>query len=226
MTVTCVLLTADRPAMTARAIRCFLAQTYEAKQLLILDNGKVPIQQAADQRVTYSKIEHGKLTFGELRNFANRMASTDLIAHWDSDDWSHPRRLEHQIGMLEESGEVVGYRDLMFWDTTRATEELWLYTGGSTFATDTSRLYRRSMWERNPYPVGGLGVDNAWLYNVPTDKRCIVSSVNSPQPMMIAQIHGANMQREHKWMNTPQGKRQTSPYLIEWVREQMNVVAA
>lgn len=39
--VVCLCLTADRPAMTDRAVRCFIDQTYVNKHLLILDTGRI-----------------------------------------------------------------------------------------------------------------------------------------------------------------------------------------
>lgn len=247
LAVTCVLLTADRPQFTPRAIRSFLSQTYPHKRLLIYDNGDVayteaPFDAVAEppEMVRYVRGEYNpRPAFGQLRNLANGLVDTELIAHFDSDEWSHAERLETQVRLLEESGaDLVGYKDLLFWDSTSFGDlppigdgsrpkvcepgVLWLYRGGHTFAADTSRLYRRSLWEKHPYPAKGLGADTDWLYGIPVNRRAVVSSFEGlGHPMMIAHIHGGNMQREHKWMNTNQGKRITDPELIEWVRERM-----
>ncbi len=126
--VLAVMLTADRPEMTARAVRSFLSQTYGNKKLFALDTGKVetPIK---NEHLVYSEYfpgERGK-TIGELRNLANKYANpkcfdADIIFHFDSDDVSGPRRIEEQVALLQASGkDCVGYRDMLFWREHKQT---------------------------------------------------------------------------------------------------------
>src|SRR6185369_11808099 len=114
-----VMLTADRHDMTRRAIASFEAQTYERKCLLVLDSGREPLNLPTNIRQIYKHMPGVKLTVGELRNVANAMAGgADIIAHFDSDDWSHPRRLEEQVALLQASGaDVVGYNEILFWES-------------------------------------------------------------------------------------------------------------
>src|SRR5690242_12960968 len=103
MRICAVCLTADRQTQTDRAVRSFLAQTYENKMLLILDSGQtayvLPALLPGFSRNVYgSRLEPGQpRSIGYLRNFANQAAKeAEAIAHWDSDDWSHPDRLAMQ----------------------------------------------------------------------------------------------------------------------------------
>jgi hypothetical protein len=107
-TVTAVMLTADRPYMTSRAVSFFIKQTYPWLRLLVLDTGKVPYRMdtwGPHQNITYKyqdKSVLGKSTLGDLRNLANSLAGPcDYLVHWDSDDVSHPSRVERQVTALD-----------------------------------------------------------------------------------------------------------------------------
>ncbi len=101
------MVTADRPAYAQRAIACFAAQTYPNKELVVLDNGAVPMQNLLshlpDGDVVYRHVAREEGTFiGALRNLSLDMARGDYVAaQWDDDDWSHPERLARQIAVLE-----------------------------------------------------------------------------------------------------------------------------
>lgn len=178
--VLAVMLTADRPEMTARAVRSFDSQTYDNKKLFVLDTGKeeIPILNEGGVYSEYFPGERGK-TIGTLRNFANRYSNpkclnADIIVHWDSDDWSHPNRIAEQVSLLQASGkQVVGYRDLLFWRVcpqchgfddycadvmscetcNRKGGEAWIYSNNDPrFCLGTSLCYWRTVWEAKPFP--------------------------------------------------------------------------
>jgi len=131
-----------------------------------------------------------------LRNYANGVENywygkADIICHWDSDDWSHPRRIEEQVALLQASGkECVGYRDMLFWNhlldagksptltdgekrlNLNAGGECWLYSNNDPrYCLGTSLCYWRRVWEARPFPdepkrKGGTGEDVKWLEGV------------------------------------------------------------
>ena len=186
--VSCVMLICGRPELTARAIRCFEAQTYEPKELVQYHNS-------------------GDRPIGALRNAANALATGEVICHWDSDDYSHPNRIAEQVALLQASGaECVGYNEMLFWrerDVQLSTwpGEAWLYTGtrGGVPALGTSLCYWRKTWERHHFANETQGVEDHWL----REKNVVgVSSLDlripgtpimqERAPRMIARIHGGN----------------------------------
>ena len=227
--VTCVCLTADRQAMTDRAVRCFLAQTYPNKSLLILDSGKTPYhtEYSASQlglpsnfHLSAQYIGPVKQTIGALRNWVNGCANcyfTDIIAHWDSDDWSHPlrlawqvQRLKTKIGGNEYEGypdsqlDAVGYRTLLFWRSTDLTA--WLFTHErSTYCIGTSLTYWRKTWEANPFPERNIGEDYMWLRTVKSEGQ---EGFFKDEPAMVAEIHGGNTTEQtipgDSWKRVPE----------------------
>lgn len=166
-----------RPAMVRRAIRSFLAQTYEPCVLLVYDTSPSPLTTASEfyapGRIFHlHKPDDAGKTIGTLRNLANASCSPDIFAHWDSDDWSHPNRLAEQVQLLKAGQasdvQVIGYRDMLFWrDTPDVIEEdfldgsarripggeAWLYRHVlRSFCIGTSLCYWRSAWQQKPFP--------------------------------------------------------------------------
>jgi glycosyltransferase involved in cell wall biosynthesis len=111
--VSCLLVTANRPRLIQRALRCYQQQTYEPLELVVLDNGTEPVEHVVRSfdlpgDVRYRHVERGPdLWIGGLRNQALRMATGDIVApQWDDDDWSHPDRIERQVAVLEQGYDV------------------------------------------------------------------------------------------------------------------------
>src|SRR6185436_15303374 len=99
-TVCAMCLVNGRAEMVKRAIKAFKEQTYTGERWLLSFN------------------DGSGATIGTLRNRAVESIRADIIVHWDSDDWSHPRRIEEQVALLQSSGkECVGYREMLFWDS-------------------------------------------------------------------------------------------------------------
>jgi glycosyltransferase involved in cell wall biosynthesis len=221
-TVCAILLTADRPEMTKRTIRCFVAQTYKNKRLLIYDSSKRVSENYSygfnDMSVLHHLVPPGR-TIGALRNEANNAAceldvpyKPDIIVHFDSDDWSHPNRINEQVALLQASGaDCVGYNEMLFWRICPRCRgfddycadvapcetchmkggEAWLYSlPRSNYALGTSLAYKRSLWERKPFEDTSSGEDLRFITGV---NIVSVSSLHQDgEPRMVASIHGGN----------------------------------
>lgn len=225
-TVCCVLLVNGREAMVRRAIASWRAQTYKHKRLLIWDSSPGLTHDHEDEQ---ERIFHMPAplpiaaTIGALRNEANRFACLagdegELIAHWDSDDWSHPRRLEEQVALLEASGkQCVGYRELLFWDTRDVHErpnQAWIYRNHQqNWAAGASLLYRRELWESQPFD-DAPHEDQRWMMTPAVSGQClsVVGLGKGIDPRMVCRIHGSNseaydrkiMQSAPEWRRTPE----------------------
>ncbi len=211
-TVCAIMLVNGRPEMVQRAIRSFQSQTYQQKRLLIYK--RVEEEEVGNERqyedLNIATVYHGhkKRSIGLMRNQANDSAvlhhEADVIAHWDSDDWSHPNRITEQVALLQSSGkECVGYRDMLFWDETPGQFcGAWFYVNGQRdYCLGTSLCYWRSVWEKRSFedlPKGptGMGEDARWLAGVDSIGDVSLNrtrGVNYPdEPRMIASVHGGN----------------------------------
>ena len=191
--VVCVMLTnGSRPDMLERAIRCFHAQTYLNKALLVFHSGPDPfISPTYGVQVVWSPGVPRSI--GELRNIANAVAEKDaaIIAHFDDDDWSAPQRLEEQVKHLQSSGaQVVGYREMLFCDSIPGQFcGAWLYRNPHPhYCIGTSLMYWASVWKDDPFPNRKTAEDTIWCLK----RKCAAVSAGVMQPRMIASIHGGN----------------------------------
>jgi glycosyltransferase involved in cell wall biosynthesis len=207
-TVCAIMLVNGRPEMVRRAIASFRAQTYEAKRLFILDTGEVEVPVMQEDGVYQEYMPKARAaTIGWLRNEANSyalsgMLNCDVIVHTDSDDWSHPRRIEEQVTLLQASGkECVGYREVIFWQHRPIEDdgEAWLYTNNDPrYCIGASLCYWRAAWERRPFkdlPKGAsTGEDVEWLYEI--DSQGVSAGLHGnpfpEDPRLICSIHASN----------------------------------
>ncbi len=224
--VTCVCLTADRQAYTDRAVSLFLAQSYPNKSLAILDNGIVDYELPFDHPAI--SVEHVIMvpkSIGALRNVANRNATGDIIAHWDSDDYSHPLRLAWQVQCLKSSEkQATGYRTLLFW--RKSDQTAWLFTHiVQGYGVGTSLMYWRKTWEANPFPELNCGEDLAWLRDGVGYKNTIgEEGFFKGEPAMVAEVHESNTtQLKHAMVHNPAESWTRFPEWDERLKELMKL---
>lgn len=212
--VCAILLTADRPEYTRQAVDCFRRQTYANKRLLVVDSSEFGNDELEMEWLTYFRAN--QYTIGELRNKACERSESEIIVHWDSDDYSHPNRIAEQVALLQSSGaNCVGYNKMLFWRESvicgagpacphDKPGEAWLYSNANPhYALGTSLAYKREVWERKPFEATSHGEDEKFIrgLKVVSVPSCPPyygasgmdgTSVTMRQPRMIARIHSSN----------------------------------
>ncbi len=98
------------------AARGVLDQTWHNLELLVVDDASGPGAEsvleeveAMDPRVRVVRAPRNGGTY-EARNLALTIARGRWMTFQDSDDWTHPRRVEHQVRHLLDHPEVLGNR--------------------------------------------------------------------------------------------------------------------
>jgi glycosyltransferase involved in cell wall biosynthesis len=166
--VTCVMPTADRPEMAVQALRQFLDQTYESRELVIVDAGVAALGPLlpSHPQVRYVRATPGQ-TIGALRNLGCAHARGELIAHWDDDDWMAPWRLRYQVGeLLSSDADICGLARLHFVDPVAG--QAWQYRypeDERPWVAGGTMCYRRELWQRQPFPDLQVGEDNAFVWS-------------------------------------------------------------
>jgi glycosyltransferase involved in cell wall biosynthesis len=186
--------------MALQALGCFLAQTYEPKELLIFDDAT---ERSFPQDLDWGPAikyfaDPDNMHCPQKRNRVNQMAAGEIICHFDDDDLSHPLRLEDQYRRLIASGgEITGYHSMYF---LGPTGKPWKYTGWSKhFGLGSSLMYWRRFWEAchfpewEPGPRGDrmpvlVGSDTRWVQG-----RGIKMAAVDAGMMLVARNHGANL---------------------------------
>jgi O-antigen biosynthesis protein len=186
--VSAIMPTRSRTALSRAALNCFLGQTYEPHELVILDDEDDP--SFPDPPLTHlvSYLRRPRLTIGAKRNEMCEAAHGSIIIHWDSDDWSAPDRIGDQVEHLLASGKpMTGYHSLLFWDERNGLGYRW--TGPEGYACGASMCYYRGFWAAHKFPDISVAEDNAMV--LAAQKEGGISSADGRQ-MLIARVHGAN----------------------------------
>lgn len=197
--VSCIMPTADRARFVPGAIRNFLEQTYERKELIVIDDGNVRADIVQHPQIRWVRLEP-RQTIGAKRNIAvSKWASGEIIAHWDDDDRYAPDRLEHQVSALDAAHVATGYRDIEFVDERGGR---FLMTGEVDYAAGTSLCYWREWALVHPFPSTNVSEDNAFVKEAAG--RILILPGHG---RVIARIHKNNTVRKrpggHGWARLP-----------------------
>jgi O-antigen biosynthesis protein len=169
--VSAIMPTRDRPEFALQAVRYFLAQDYPNKELLVLEDGAPTLagRLPEDPRIRYVATGAPSRSIGTMRNEACKLASGEIVAHWDDDDWYGPERLSRQVAAIRAGrADVTALRnslmlDLLTWRFWRCQPDLHRHL----FKRDVhggTLVYRRRVWEsRARFPDSSLAEDAAFL---------------------------------------------------------------
>jgi hypothetical protein len=107
--VSCVMVTRDRPRLAARAVECFLAQSYPNRELVVIDGGESDDLQQGIDAICYPPIKLHRerpagRSMGELRDLAVKKSSGQYVCVWDDDDLYDPDRLSIQMNAITALG--------------------------------------------------------------------------------------------------------------------------
>ncbi|HSX26996.1 MAG TPA: glycosyltransferase [Chlamydiales bacterium] len=185
--------TYNRSDRHANLYAAFDQQTYENKELLVLDDSPEPslfFTHLKDPRVKYINLpERG--TIGFKRNFLIGLASGELIAHFDDDDYYAPTYLTTMVNQLGSADLVKLSRWLAWreidgtfweWDTRFVGEFHFVVTGNNTniYAMDIKKAsasdltFQISDW----MDANTWGYGFSYLYRKSLWKECPFEDMN------------------------------------------------
>jgi glycosyltransferase involved in cell wall biosynthesis len=175
-----------------KAIDCFLSQTYENKEMVIVIDGiEIPDWYVCHPNVRWV-FNFASRTLGNKRNLCCLQSRGSIIAHFDDDDWSAPTRLADQVTRLVTSREryfgvmMTGYSQMKFTDG----EAWWRYIGDPTWPLGTSLMYFKSWWEGNVFQDVQVGSDTHFIWAAQNAKAVTVVPC---EDRMFASVHTAHV---------------------------------
>jgi hypothetical protein len=204
--VTCIMPTADRRRFVPAAIRLFLEQDYEDKELVIVDDGSDRIEDIVPKhpQIRYIALPR-RLRLGTKRNIACEAASGEVIVHWDDDDWHAPWRLRYQVDALEAGEFDMCGLDRVFF-VNGAAGQAWEYVYPQIrprWVCGATLCYRKSFWARQRFPDVNLGEDSRFVFGA----RAGHIGVLEDNRFYVARIHNANSHpkrpHEGRWQRRP-----------------------
>lgn len=187
--VSCIIPTRGRPLFALRALDCAMSQRWPSVEVIILDDLDSPsfaVPPSFDG--VHYHVSERRMLIGEKRNRCCELASGELIAHFDDDDFSCPDRLADQVDRLVSTGaQVTGYSEIVF---QKENGDCWLHWGDpERYALGTSLLYRRAFWDANRFQNVEAGEDTLFLGRA-VRAGCLVTA--PANRMMLARIHDKN----------------------------------
>lgn len=187
--VSCVLPTRgrSRTKWASQSVECFLRQRYENKELLILDDEDDPSFSTPPHFARY--LIGPRWTIGRKHNELAVESAGVYIAHFDSDDWSHPDRLMSQVKLLQESRRhVAGFNSMLF--VNESEHRAWKYIGGRTdYAVGTSLMYAKSFWKQQKF-LDKQGGGDEDLARIAREQNQLIAA--DGHDLMVARIHSGN----------------------------------
>jgi glycosyltransferase involved in cell wall biosynthesis len=193
--VSAIMPTRDRLCFAVWALECFQSQTYENRELVVLDDSAEPSfpgRLDGIPGVIYARDKSRNIA--EKRNRCCEIATGEIIIHFDSDDWSAPTRMADQVERLRETKTgLTGYHTALFYDT--GTKLAFRYHGSSNYAIGSSLAYTRDFWMSAPFQEAHrLGSDNR-IVREATERKTL-SSADS-RGLLVARIHHNNSNRKN-----------------------------
>jgi O-antigen biosynthesis protein len=178
----------NRRGFVPAAIDCWMRQTYENRELLIVDDGDDPIRDLVpkDTRIRYVRLDE-RLTTGTKRNCCCELAAGEIVCNFDDDDWSAADRIEDQVRRMQETGKpITGYSTLLLWNIE--TKEAVAYVAAvDNYVPGTSLCFLRSYWKTRKFSSRQMASDNDFVF--PSLKQIAATHDES---RMVARIHSCH----------------------------------
>lgn len=200
--VSCVMPTYNRPHFVRQAILCFLRQSYERSELIVVDDGEPAIEDlcAGLFRVRYIRLNK-RTTLGEKLNEGIRQAGGSIIQKWDDDDYYHPGFLEKSVNTLTSTPPG---RNLVAWHRfpVLVLPSLKLHASGAGWAAGGTFCFYRRLWEDVPFRNAPSSVDSYFI----EDSRPNIIRVDAPDLYMLVR-HSQNT-----WNHLSDGSTKVNRY--------------
>jgi glycosyltransferase involved in cell wall biosynthesis len=189
--VSCIMPTRDRRSFAAMAIQYFQRQTYNPRELIVVDDGEDAIRDltVSDPRIRYIRLDT-RMSVGNKRNLACERARGEIIAHWDDDDWQSPDRIALEVEALTAGqSDIVGVKRWLLFETLSG--RAWSYQDldeQGLALCGASLCYRRTLWETNRFPNVDLAEAKQFLWNARTSR---IAPVVDPG-ILVLMLHEHN----------------------------------
>jgi glycosyltransferase involved in cell wall biosynthesis len=184
--VSCILPTYNRPEFFRQALRCYLRQTWENSELVVVDDGEESVESLCQGlfRVRYVRLNE-RTSLGSKLNRGIEEAKGELIQKLDDDDYYHPEFLERGVNWLLRGPE----QSIVAWDCFQillAGEDR-VRLSGHGWAAGGTLLFPRTLWQKAPFRNVPRGVDYWFLQDHPGALRKICA----PELYLLVR-HGGN----------------------------------
>ncbi len=189
MNVSVICPTYNRPSCHKNLYRVFDHQTYQDKELVVLDDSHEPspfFSELRDERVKYYHLPK-RMILGLKRNLLIEKSAGEVIAHFDDDDYYAPEYLATMVPHLKTAAFVklskwLSWREidktLWLWDTSYTLPSHYRVVGAHP-AVDMENLSRLNDTTKQAFIDQSLwGFGFSYVYLKQAALLCLFESMN------------------------------------------------
>ncbi|WP_442587829.1 glycosyltransferase family 2 protein [Pedobacter sp. AW31-3R] len=223
--VSCICVTAYRPAYLLKAIIGFDTQKYPNKELVISypkddHESKDLVKNIAElsdlEIVVVERDNH--LSLGMARNEAISKSNGAYICTWDDDDWYSERRVHHQYNdmlMVRQKREASILTNVMLYNSL--TDEAHV---SSTYKIAGSLLCKKDIVLQHPYEDADI-IEDASLIRYLERSKYLHIIADRPD-LYIYNYHGANKLDKYYFIFLQRSAKLLDQATGDWVRYNLN----
>lgn len=190
--ISCIMPTYNRRAFIPHAIRYFLRQQYENKELIIIDDGADKIHDLVPDLpcISYYQLPQ-KITLGAKLNLACNYAKGNIIVNWDDDDWYADWRLSYQVeSLISTEKEVCGINTLLYFNLINKNAFQYVYPADQrVWLLGSSLCFKKELWSKNKFADINVGMDGLFVWKTPPEKIAVLANYN----FSVHMIHQNNV---------------------------------
>src|ERR1051326_7520630 len=184
--VSCVMATKNRPGFFRIALGCFLRQTYQPRELIVVDDGEESVEPlcAGLQSVRYLRLAQAT-PLGTKLNLGASVAQGEVIQKLDDDDYYHHDFLRTALDHLPAGEDGC----LVAWDCFLVlhTSDTALRQSGHGWRAGGTFCFPKSIWRKKGFRDLPKSVDS-WFIR---DHQPRVIPVCAPEQYVLVR-HGRN----------------------------------
>src|SRR3954469_457084 len=185
--VSCILATRDRPEFCVQALRCYDAQDYRRREIVVVDDGVTPVETLCTgiPNLVYIRSREPVPT-GEKLNIGIAASRGDVLQKIDDDDFYGPQFLSTAARHLAANRADDA---LVAWCcfAVLIVGEPMLYFSGHGWHAGGTLCFRRSLWNRCGFRAV-FASEDSWFIR---DHRPSITRVCAPDQYLVVR-HGRN----------------------------------
>mgnify|MGYP001212638241 FL=1 len=155
------------------ALKSLLAQTYKKIEIIVVndastDNTEKAIKEIAstDKRVRYIKLEKNGGAYN-ARNVGLKAARGKFITTHDSDDWSHPQKIEIQVNAIKANKNAKASVSSWVRTDTNLVFQRWRIDDGLIHRNVSSLMFKRNVLRKLGYwDAVSINADTEFYYRI------------------------------------------------------------
>jgi hypothetical protein len=191
--ISCVVATGDRNGFFPQVLRCFAAQTYRHRELVVVDDGKVPVGPLCQDvdNVKYLRLDRRTAT-GTKLNLGMEAAAGTILQKVDDDYYYAPPFLAASVARIQAAGAepVIAGWDCFLIALAGSPK---LYFSGHGWMAGGTLSFRRAVWEAAAFRDVPKDEDAHFL----KDHGCARAAICAPELYILVR-HGRNTWNKFK----------------------------